>query len=286
MRIERARQRALAAARRSRPSSSGRSCRPSGRSSGFTSSTTDRRRRRDGNRLGREPRQAAAGHHPQHASARCSTRSTRPASSTSSAPASNARRPAPRSTSPIAAWIEVYTGARKDSTVWQPRPTDPQLEAELLSRLMVKLGAQGRSRPRPRSPSRAGAPARAGARPRARTASRRATLQVDDGFDRAWRRVGLALDRSGFTVEDRDRAPGPLLRALRRPGAGRQGRARTSSPSCSASARRTTTGPARYRVAVKGEGDAAAPSSVLDSPGRARERRGRQAHRRRCCSTT
>jgi len=33
-------------------------------------------------------------------------------------------------------------------------------------------------------------------------------LQVDDGFDRAWRRVGLALDRSGFTVEDRDRAQG------------------------------------------------------------------------------
>ncbi|WP_036234841.1 outer membrane protein assembly factor BamC, partial [Methylibium sp. T29-B] len=33
-------------------------------------------------------------------------------------------------------------------------------------------------------------------------------LQVDEGFDRAWRRVGLALDRSGFTVEDRDRAQG------------------------------------------------------------------------------
>ncbi len=35
-----------------------------------------------------------------------------------------------------------------------------------------------------------------------------ATLQVDDNFDRAWRRVGLALDRSGFTVEDRDRVQG------------------------------------------------------------------------------
>jgi len=31
---------------------------------------------------------------------------------------------------------------------------------------------------------------------------------VNDGFDRAWRRVGLALDRSGFTVEDRDRSKG------------------------------------------------------------------------------
>jgi len=31
---------------------------------------------------------------------------------------------------------------------------------------------------------------------------------VNDGFDRAWRRVGLALDRVGFTVEDRDRSKG------------------------------------------------------------------------------
>ncbi len=35
-----------------------------------------------------------------------------------------------------------------------------------------------------------------------------AALEVDDGLDRAWRRVGIALDRSGFTVEDRDRAAG------------------------------------------------------------------------------
>jgi outer membrane protein assembly factor BamC len=35
-----------------------------------------------------------------------------------------------------------------------------------------------------------------------------ATLQVDDDFSRAWRRVGVALDRNGFTVEDRDRGQG------------------------------------------------------------------------------
>jgi outer membrane protein assembly factor BamC len=33
-------------------------------------------------------------------------------------------------------------------------------------------------------------------------------VEVDEGFDRAWRRVGLALDRVGFTVEDRDRTQG------------------------------------------------------------------------------
>jgi outer membrane protein assembly factor BamC len=33
-------------------------------------------------------------------------------------------------------------------------------------------------------------------------------LEVFEPFDRAWRRVGLALDRVGFTVEDRDRQKG------------------------------------------------------------------------------
>ena len=36
----------------------------------------------------------------------------------------------------------------------------------------------------------------------------RGPLVLNDGFDRAWRRVGLALDRVGFTVEDRDRSKG------------------------------------------------------------------------------
>jgi outer membrane protein assembly factor BamC len=33
-------------------------------------------------------------------------------------------------------------------------------------------------------------------------------LEMQERFDRAWRRVGLALDRVGFTVEDRDRTKG------------------------------------------------------------------------------
>jgi outer membrane protein assembly factor BamC len=34
------------------------------------------------------------------------------------------------------------------------------------------------------------------------------TIQLNEAFDRAWRRTGVALDRSGFTVEDRDMAAG------------------------------------------------------------------------------
>jgi len=33
-------------------------------------------------------------------------------------------------------------------------------------------------------------------------------VQLEEGFDRAWRRTGLALDRTGFTVEDRNRKQG------------------------------------------------------------------------------
>lgn len=99
--------------------------------------------------------------------------------------------------------IEVYTSERKDSTSWQPRPNDPQLEAEFLSRLMVRLGAKEET-------ARASVAQTPEQAPKARLLSGQpgAALEVDDGFDRAWRRVGVALDRSGFTVEDRDRSSG------------------------------------------------------------------------------
>lgn len=98
---------------------------------------------------------------------------------------------------------EVYTSSAKDDTRWQPRPADPELEAEMLRRLMVRLGTEEK---------RAEASiASAKAEPRAKLARSddgSGSLEVFERFDRAWRRVGLALDRVGFTVEDRDRAKG------------------------------------------------------------------------------
>ena len=38
-----------------------------------------------------------------------------------------------------------------------------------------------------------------------------ATLTINENFDRAWRRVGIALGRSGFVVEDRNRSEGIYL---------------------------------------------------------------------------
>ncbi len=99
--------------------------------------------------------------------------------------------------------MEIYPNEAKDSTIWQPRPADPELEAEMLRRLMVRLGAdEARA-----AAQLAAAPA--AERARIQTAAEgRVVLSMDESFDRAWRRVGLALDRIGFTVEDRDRSEG------------------------------------------------------------------------------
>ena len=113
---------------------------------------------------------------------------------------------------------EVYTNQQRDTTMWQPRPNDPQLEAEFLSRLMLRLGAKDEAATRtavaatntPGATAPAGTAAAATQPPRARlvTGGPGAAMEVDEAFDRAWRRVGLALDRGGFTVEDRDRSAG------------------------------------------------------------------------------
>lgn len=148
---------------------------------------------------------------------------------------------------------EVYNSALKDSTTWQSRPTDTQLEGEFLQRLMVKLGSQAEVAKAAvaATATSTGLPARA----RLLEGRSSPTLQVDDGFDRAWRRVGLALDRSGFTVEDRDRGQGVyFVRYIDASTVSKQdpsffskllnfGRDKPPVP------------PARYRVNVKAEGD-------------------------------
>jgi outer membrane protein assembly factor BamC len=82
----------------------------------------------------------------------------------------------------------------------------------MLARLMLKLGPREEARPTAQvAASTAQAVANVpAAAPRARVLDGRsaATLQIDDGFERTWRRVGMALDRGGFTLEDRDRNQG------------------------------------------------------------------------------
>lgn len=98
--------------------------------------------------------------------------------------------------------VEVYNSSSKDQTVWQPRPADPELEAEFLRRLMVKLGV---NEEQSKALVASGVTQNSS---RVTTVNGQPVVQLDDGFDRAWRRVGLALDRTNFTVEDRDRSKG------------------------------------------------------------------------------
>lgn len=101
--------------------------------------------------------------------------------------------------------IENYSNKEKTSTIWQPRPTDPELEIEFLRRMMVKLGAS----PEQAKVAAAGAAATSGAPALTVTlVDGRPGLQLADDLERAWRKTGLALDRTGFTVEDRDRSKG------------------------------------------------------------------------------
>lgn len=98
---------------------------------------------------------------------------------------------------------EVLEGGSLQRTVWQPRPADPDLEAEMLSRLMMRFGVEEEK-------------ARLELTTSGTTTQERAyidqgtgnTLVINETFDRSWRRVGLALDRIGFTVEDRNREEG------------------------------------------------------------------------------
>jgi outer membrane protein assembly factor BamC len=106
---------------------------------------------------------------------------------------------------------EVLVGTNQDVTKWTSHPADRELEAEMLSRIVVKLGGGDTKVTTASAPL----PGRRGVTPPPPSANEprnavldNAGLTVNDSFDRAWRRVGLALDRVGFTVEDRDRSKG------------------------------------------------------------------------------
>ncbi|MBH1957265.1 MAG: outer membrane protein assembly factor BamC [Burkholderiales bacterium] len=152
---------------------------------------------------------------------------------------------------------EVITGAKGDSTVWQPRATDPELEAEFLRRLMVKLGVtQEQSK----------ALIAAGATPqtsRVALVNNLPVVQMDEGFERAWRRVGLALDRTGFTVEDRDRSQGTYFVRYVEPVANKSEPGFFSKLFGGSAAAQA---PLKYRITLKSEGDKTTVS-VLNAQG-------------------
>jgi outer membrane protein assembly factor BamC len=155
--------------------------------------------------------------------------------------------------------IEVYTAERSDQTVWQPRASDPELVAEFLRRLMVSLGS---------TPEQAKAMVASTGSAKSistlATVNGRPVVQIAEDFDRAWRRVGLALDRTGFTVEDRDRKQGTYFvryvsNDVGNPEPGFFGKLFGGTSPKSAEAQ-------KYQITVKSQGEATVVS-ILDAKG-------------------
>lgn len=141
--------------------------------------------------------------------------------------------------------IEVFDSAQKDRTVWQPRASDPELEAEFLRRLMVKLGV---SQEQSKVLVAAGATR---ANSQLDTVNGQPVVRISDDFDRAWRRVGLALDRTNFTVEDRDRSKGIYFVRYVAPVADK---AEPGFFSKMFSKAKPDAGPQRFRISVTSQG--------------------------------
>ncbi|WHZ11033.1 MAG: putative transmembrane protein [Burkholderiaceae bacterium] len=143
--------------------------------------------------------------------------------------------------------VEVYTDAQKTQTIWEPRPPDPGLEAIFLRRLMIRLGATEQQAKELLATAAVVKPVA-----RVTTLNNQPVLQMGEDFERAWRRVGLTLDRAGFTVEDRDRSKGLYYVRYVDP------TVQTKEPGFFAKmfgASEKTTKPLQYRIALQSQGN-------------------------------
>ena len=90
---------------------------------------------------------------------------------------------------------------------WKNGKEDPGLNSAMIARLMVFLGEDvdgarkklAQAQVSPQQPK------------VALPSTDKTTLLISDSFERAWRRVGVALDSGGFAVDDRDRAAGDFF---------------------------------------------------------------------------
>lgn len=85
---------------------------------------------------------------------------------------------------------------------WETRPSDPELEAEMYQRFLIFRDVSKEEAIKLVDTI--------AAKERTQIIEKDETkmLQVGEGFARTWRRVGIALDRIGLLVEDRDRSGG------------------------------------------------------------------------------
>ena len=149
------------------------------------------------------------------------------------------------------------------STSWTIRPSDPELEAIFLTRLMERLGMT-----QEQAKAQIAGATVVSKTPRAKliedgSATR---IEMSQSFDRAWRDVGLALDRSNFTVDDRDRSKGIYFVRYVNPkelGDGRSWFGRTFGKSSDADKKAKV-----YRVVVQSRGENQIVVLVQDADGK------------------
>ena len=201
-----------------------------------------RRCRRDGNGLGREPRQAARRPHPQQPWARSSTALY----STGELDKYRTRIERTATGSDIfvthRGMVEVYAGQRQESTVWQPRPRRSRPGSRIPFTDHGQAGRQGTSRPRPsshratRRPSRRSAHASSTGAPARR--SRSTTASTAPGAE-----SGSPSTAAASTVEDRDRTQRGCTSSATSIRSSRAATSRTSSRASSRAARTTKATP-------------------------------------------
>ncbi|PUE30634.1 hypothetical protein B9Z52_12385 [Limnohabitans sp. Jir72] len=158
--------------------------------------------------------------------------------------------------------VENYSNAQKTTTIWQPRASDAELEIEFLRRLMIKLGAT----PDAAKTAIAG-DIKATGTP-VTTIDGQPGIALNDSLDRAWRRTGVALDRSGFTVEDRDRAKGVYFVRYVAPGTAGQ---EPGFFDRLFSSKKEVTALSRYRVTLTSKAENSSQIQVMDANGQAEE---------------
>ncbi len=142
---------------------------------------------------------------------------------------------------------EEFTDASRISTAWKPRPNEPELENEFLRRLMVKLGTSMEFAAKAVegvSIASAAKLTQVGGKP---------VVELTQGFDNAWRRLGVALDRGGFTVEDRDRKAG--LYFVRYVDKQKETNDTPWYKNMFTPSKATPIGPQKYRLKLTSEGD-------------------------------
>ena len=149
------------------------------------------------------------------------------------------------------------------STIWTPRPNDPELEAVFLARLMERLGmTQEQAKAMVATPL-------GPKTPKAKfveEAGNKGFIELSVGFDRSWRDVGLALDRSNFTVEDRNRSEGVYF--VRYVNAKDVGDTKGFFSNLFSSKDDSKLQAKKYRVVVKSTGDNSANVFVQDAEGK------------------